>query len=225
MPTILEQDDDPIVVDWEKLQYYKRKSVRVFMHATALTDYIRENKIPRGLRVQKPPGMFQDDENFKNRWAAILNQCSRDLMILIIEKSKEETANLKEEITKMQEEFKTTCTTEVYDKKIQELESSLREFTAKTKEIKLKKFQRDRKDYSQNRVYNWLFEKKKVSWADPIQAFSDQDTSDVDTSDGSGDEAGPSRGLRSRTLQQRTHYRDNTNNSFSRRGRRGKYKT
>lgn len=117
MPSIMEQDQEPITVDWDKLQYLKRKCVRVFLHTTALTDYIHESKIPRGLRIQKPPGMFQEDEEFKNKWAAILNQCSRDLMLLIIEKSKEQTATLKEEIDKLQEKFKTQCSSEQYEKK------------------------------------------------------------------------------------------------------------
>lgn len=78
---------------------------------------------------------------FKNKWAAILNQCSRDLMILIIERYKEEVTLLREEVDKMQESFKTQCSTEQFDMKIQELETNLKDFEARTKEIKIKKFQ------------------------------------------------------------------------------------
>lgn len=108
-------------------------------------------------------------------------------------------------------------------RKKNELETSLKEFEAKTRDIKIKKFQHDRKDYIQNRVYHWLYEKKKVTWAQPMQEFSHQDTSDPDTSDCSGDEAGPSRSLRTRTIQQRSN--STTNRGFFRRGHKDKRKT
>lgn len=60
-------------------------------------------------------------------------------MLLIIEKSKEEVILLREEIDKMEESSKTQCSTEQFDKKVQELETNLTEFEMKTKEIKIKK--------------------------------------------------------------------------------------
>lgn len=75
------------------------------------------------------------------------------------------------------------------EKKIKEVEASLKEFETRTNETKIKKFQRDRKDYVQGWVYNWLYEKKKVTCAGPV--------------DLSGDEGGSSRNLRDKMFQQR----------------------
>lgn len=109
-----------INVDWDYLTYLKKKQIKMFLHATALVDYIREEKIPRGLRIQKAPGLFQDDNLFKRRWAVILNQCSWDLMLLIIEKSKVE--KIKCEVITIQESFKTQMSEPNWDRKLADLE-------------------------------------------------------------------------------------------------------
>lgn len=212
MPSIHENSEEgDESMDWDHLIYLKKKQVKMFLHATALTDYIREEKIPRGLRIQKAPGLFQDDDTFKSRWVAILNQCSRDLMLLIIEKKKEEVNIIKQEVSNLQEGFKAQLTEPIYDKKIMELEKLVKDFELKTKEIKIKKLKRDRKDYNQGKVYLWLCEKKRVTWAHPIENQSDLETSEVDSSDFSGDEGTSSHNLRVRTIQQRKE-RDNKKN-------------
>lgn len=78
---------------------------------------MRTAKIPRGLRIQNPPGIFQEDDEFKVKWALILNQCSRDLTLLIIDQCKQEVTKLKEDILKIQSAFQTQCSQEIYDKK------------------------------------------------------------------------------------------------------------
>lgn len=224
MPSIHDDSENENTdIDWDYLIYLKKKQTKMFLHATALTDYVREEKIPRGLRIQKAPGLFQDDDLFKSRWAAVLNQCSRDLMLLIIDRTKEEVEKIKKETTTLQENFKTQVTDNIFNKKLEELEKSVKEFELKTKEIKVKKFRRDRKDYAQGRVHLWLHEKKRVSWAKPLERYSDLETSEVDSSDLSRDEGPSNRSLRHKTLQQR---RDRGEESFFQRGRRrGRNKT
>lgn len=84
-------------------------------------------------------------------------------MLLLIERLREEVVHLKEEIEKLQNAFRPQCSTEIFDKKIQEMEQGLKEFEGKKKiqEIKVQKFQRDRKNYSQEKVYPWMPENKK----------------------------------------------------------------
>lgn len=109
-------------------------------------------------------------------------------------------------------------------KKIQELESGLKEFERKPKEIKIKKFQRDNKDYSQGKVYIWMHEKKKVTWASLIEKYSDQESSDFDSSDLSGDEGPSTLNLRSRILQIRGDKGTSGRISFQARGHKGHQK-
>lgn len=92
---------------------------------------------------------------------------------------------------------------------MKELEENLKEFEHKTREIKVKKLQRNRKDYIQGRVYVWMYDtQKKVTWANPLEEYSEQETSVFDSSESSGDE-GPSRKiLHTRMLQQRSERED-----------------
>lgn len=145
-------------------------------------------------------------------------------MLLIIDKTKEEVEKIKLEVTNIQESLKPQMTETILDQKMTELEKIVKDFESKTKEIKIKKFRRDRKDYSQGRVYLWLYEKKRVSWAQPLENHSDLETSDVDSSDFSGDEGPSSRILHDRTVEQR---RDRGNNKkfFQRGCKRGRNKT
>lgn len=66
--------------------------------------------------------------------------------------------------------------------------------------------------------------KKRVTWAQPIEKYSDQETSDVDSSELSGDEGPSTLNLRSRTLQNqqeqgRAHY-----TFFQAKGKKGRQK-
>lgn len=76
------------------------------------------------------------------------------------------------------------------------------------KEVKIKKFQPDRKYYLQGRVYSWMYEKKKVTWANSVEQHLDLETSVPDSSDLSGDEGPSSRNLRQRTIQEQRDRED-----------------
>lgn len=72
-----------------------------------LSNYWREKIMSRRLRIRKFPSFRADDSEFKDKWEAILNKCSLDLMLLLIEEAKKqkshtqnEMANLKEVISK-----------------------------------------------------------------------------------------------------------------------------
>lgn len=51
MPSIHDENDvEDVTRYWDYLTFIKKKQVKMFLHATALTDYIREEKIPRRKR-------------------------------------------------------------------------------------------------------------------------------------------------------------------------------
>ena len=80
------------------------------MHGSTLSEYWRNENIPRGWLIQKAPiigkldELDESDENFIKRWGEILNKCSLDLMLLIIKQVSNEAHELKTEI-QAQEEF------------------------------------------------------------------------------------------------------------------------
>lgn len=127
------------------------------LHASTLTQYCEDSHIPRGLRIQKGPSLFEEREEFRNKWIAILNKCSFDLILLIIEESLKDTEKLTQDIELLEDKLKKSSREmESFNKKMEELRNKISSFESKTKETKIKKLQRDGRDYLQNQVYKWL---------------------------------------------------------------------
>lgn len=155
---------------------------------TTLSDYWREKMIPRGLRIKKFPSFGAEDSEFKEKWEAILNKFSLDLMLLLIQEAKKqktlnEIANLKEEIST---NFKNQQIS--FEK---ELEVDLEKLQRELKQEKLRKFNRDLSDYKDNKVYWW---KQKRSFKTQLQRrrtvsfqlpSSDEDHSEIEESSSS----------------------------------------
>lgn len=120
---------------------------------------------------------------------------------------------------------KSTSEIDAFDKKLNDLKSKVNSFEAKIKETKIKKLQRDGKDYLQNQVYKWLERprtintfRKKVTWVDNRSDL--ESTSTEDSASSSADECSsynfrPSRGICRGFEQQNT----NSNFGGKRRGR------
>ena len=138
-----------------KLQYLHKKEVRASLHGSTLAQYLRSKRIPRGLRVIKEPTIGRESGEFMEKWHAILNKCSFDLMLLIIQHVDCELVKIREELTEIETEMK--------DKLV---ETQLKEITAKCTELKdtyekqiietkMYKFRRDTLDYKHDRVFDW----------------------------------------------------------------------
>ncbi len=68
----------------QRLLPLQQKAVQMELYAQTLSEYYRNCRIPRGLRIQKEPSIGRDDSEFCKKWCKILNHCSMNLMILII---------------------------------------------------------------------------------------------------------------------------------------------
>lgn len=110
------------------------------MHGSTLSEYWRNKKIPRGLRIQKAPAIGKHDENFVKRWGEILNKCSLDLMLLIINQVSTEASTVKAEIEKKKVDLR-----EKFGANFASIESSIKttvhQYKDKLLNIKLKKIQ------------------------------------------------------------------------------------
>ncbi|OCT74686.1 hypothetical protein XELAEV_18033673mg [Xenopus laevis] len=73
------------VTEFKELEKVKRKCVAFEVHQQTLVEYIKCNRIPRGLRSHLRPTMFARNESFCQKWETILNKCSLDLMVVIVE--------------------------------------------------------------------------------------------------------------------------------------------
>lgn len=145
-----------------RLERLYHKETRLVMHGSTLSEYWRNKKIPRGLRIQKAPTIGKSDENFTKKWGEILNKCSLDLMLLIIDQVSTEAKTVRTEIEKTERELR-----DKFGPTFGSIESSIKEtingYKEKLLNIKLKKYKRDTEDYQRNEVYHWETEKRTLS--------------------------------------------------------------
>lgn len=137
-----------------KLERLHLQEIRLRMHSATLSEYWRNKRIPRGLRVQKAPAIGESDDAFMERWESILNKCSLDLMLLTIEQGTTEAQQTKAEIETLENNMK-----QKFGPDFSTIEQTIKGSVAKYKEelqtMKLSKYKRDAEDYKRNEVYKW----------------------------------------------------------------------
>lgn len=155
-----DNENDPTSPDlndlYTQLKRLLEKEKKLDLHTITLSDYWRTQMIPRGLRIKKFPSFGQDNPDFKTKWEAILNKCSLDLILLLIEEAKKQKTELQNEIVTLRTKVDSMDTEE---EQILSLETKLKENIEKLasilKKSKLNKFKRDQTDYQEDKVYAW----------------------------------------------------------------------
>ncbi|CAH2222304.1 Hypothetical predicted protein [Pelobates cultripes] len=69
-----------------ELQKLKQKEIDLELHAIYLSDYYRMKKIPRGFGIKNIPTIGRNNPEVCRKWIGVLNKCSLDLMLVVIEK-------------------------------------------------------------------------------------------------------------------------------------------
>lgn len=172
-------DTRKLYIDLQKLS---EKEVKLNLHIITLSDYWRQDMIPRGLRLNKFPSFGYDNVDFNDKWEAILNKCSLDLILLLIEEAKKQKSALQSQIEELKSELTQTESEEhrlPFEKKLKE---DLDKLSTKLKQGKLIKFKRDRNDYSKCAVYGWgkkgYLTKRRVSFNLPSTDDENYDEGD-----------------------------------------------
>lgn len=156
-PATNQQDAYPLSTEEMKmkLMHLKKKEIRMKLHGSTLSEYWRNKRIPQGLRIQKPPTIGKENEDFNKRWCEILNKCSMDLILLIIEEVSKQKKDIEKQIEnqeinmkeKLGENFTQICDT---------TKQTLKEFEEYLMTTKLRKYRRDAYDYEHGDVYKWM---------------------------------------------------------------------
>lgn len=180
--------------DWTTLSSLIKTQTRYTLHASSLNEYLKANMIPRGLRIQKGLAMFKDDEAFNAKWKAILNKCSVDLMLLIMEQSMARVSTNEVEINELKTKLENETDTDVFNNKFHKIKDEVDALEKNMREFKLQKFRRDARYYNNDNIYNFRSgprkKPKRVIWAD--NNFSDIDSAEGDDSTGTSADEGPS---------------------------------
>eukprot|EP00079_Xenopus_tropicalis_P037166 XP_017950937.1 PREDICTED: uncharacterized protein LOC108648043 [Xenopus tropicalis] len=137
-----------------KLEQLKRRNISWALHASALAEYVKAQRIPRGLRIMLQPALFKDDQEFVAKWRGILNRCSLDLITLTMQQLQLKSKDLKQQIYATEEEYKSISGTSTTNT-LPELEHRLEKLQQEILQLKLRKFKRDTHDYEKGEVYTW----------------------------------------------------------------------
>lgn len=166
-----------------KLTRLKMKETRLHLHGYTLSEYWRNKRIPQGLRIQKAPTIGRESKDFVKKWCEILNKCSMDLMLLIIE----ETTNQKEIILKDIKNHETVMQQKLGENFSQihdSIKQTLKNFEDGLMTTKIRKYKRDSTDYQLGKVYNFLGQ--NVTQQPSVSSLhSDTTTADSDLLSGS----------------------------------------
>lgn len=139
----------------QTLEVLRRKEVTMTLHASTLAEYVRSYKIPRGLRSPLTPNLLNTDEEFTRHWYGISNQYSRDLMLLTIKHLQIAINKTKEEIADAEHTLRQTCPADKLEHTLALIDENIEKLHSTILQVKMKKLERDNKDYETNQVYTW----------------------------------------------------------------------
>ncbi|XP_041437288.1 uncharacterized protein LOC121399782 [Xenopus laevis] len=145
-----------------KIETLAKKEISLSLHCSTLAEYAKVARIPRGLRCTLLPFFNKEDKQFMDKWYAILNRCSLDLMIHTIQGLQSNIKSTQQELVTATTELKSRITSENFNKFNIELQASLADFRADLVQKKLHKYRRDTLDYESDRVYTWAAERKRT---------------------------------------------------------------
>ena len=196
-----------------ELKKLTEKETKVDAHCIYLSDYWRKSMIPRGLRMDKFPSFESENPTFKTQWEAILNKCSLDLMLLLIQEGKTQKTSIQNEIQELKQKI-----AEKHDPTQTALEQKLRDDIDKLSQTlkleKLEKYRRDLEDYQGGIVYTWKKNRRRRTRSVTFDLQSSGDeaaTSDYnDSADFLGTRMEQARTDPARTDQTRTNKRGGT---------------
>ncbi|OCT91692.1 hypothetical protein XELAEV_18014752mg [Xenopus laevis] len=119
--------------------------------------------IPRGLRVQIFPTFEAPDTNFRDKWEAVLSDCSFKFMDLLIEEEEKKLTTINKQIEELHSKIEAVKNDESLIVKYDSIMKGMHKLETSLLETKKTKLARDVKDYSTNMVYRWSHIKANVN--------------------------------------------------------------
>ncbi|CAJ0940550.1 unnamed protein product [Ranitomeya imitator] len=137
-----------------------KRLVNLQLHMMTLGQYYKEGKIPRGLRSNIRPNLFQGNAVYCSRFVMISNKYAMDTILLNIDFLQVETKKLQSKIGEIECKIQALLTVEewnVFKDKVDKESVKLRN---DLEEIKRRKWNRDLEDYESGQIYTWQKEKQ-----------------------------------------------------------------
>lgn len=131
------------------------RRMRTWWNKATLENYLTKNLIPRGLRIQVFPSFPIEDQLFRTRWEEACGNCSKIMMELLIGLNKKELESMEKEIESIQNKLTDLLPQGNMDLYKKELDTQYSVWEKEIKEFKMKKFQRDLRDFQTKKIYKW----------------------------------------------------------------------
>lgn len=147
-------------IHFKKLQ---EREICFELHARTLSEYYKSSRIPQRLLIQKEPSIGRPDPEFCRHLCEILNHCSLDLKLLIIDHSSRELSAIKQATDDCKRDIEQTYNRKEVDRLQLKIKTKINNLQADLLKFKLGKCKRNTVDYKEQNVYTWLSEKPKHS--------------------------------------------------------------
>ncbi|CAJ0942237.1 unnamed protein product [Ranitomeya imitator] len=161
-----------------------RRKTALQLHYVTLAEYHKVQRIPRGLRVSLRPTLFSEKADFCEKFEAILNKCSMDLILLTVDYLHKEIPIIEKEIASIESQLRNTISQEEFNKIKTQIDKTMIEFQTQLQERKRLKFIRDSDDYQRGEVYRWTNKNSETTERRPYRRWNSSYSSGSE-SDGS----------------------------------------
>ncbi|CAJ0921621.1 unnamed protein product [Ranitomeya imitator] len=141
-----------------------KRMINLQLHMVTLGQYYKEGKIPRGLRSNIRPNLFQGNTIYCARFVMLSNKYAMDTILLNIEYLQEESKKLQQNTEGVEQKIKALITIEEWDIFKEKVEKESEKLRNELEEIKRKKWNRDLEDYEAGHIYPWQRESNKPMW-------------------------------------------------------------
>ncbi|CAJ0967837.1 unnamed protein product [Ranitomeya imitator] len=141
-----------------------KRLVNLQLHMMTLGQYYKEGKIPRGLRSNIRPNLFQGNAAYCSRFVMISNKYAMDTILLNIDFLQVEIKKLQSKIGEMECKIQTLLTVEEWNVFKDKVEKESVKLRNDLEEVKRRKWNRDLEDYESGQVYTWQKENSKPIW-------------------------------------------------------------
>ncbi|CAJ0961954.1 unnamed protein product [Ranitomeya imitator] len=141
-----------------------KRTINLELHMMTLGQYYKEGKIPRGLRSNIRPNLFQGNAAYCTGFVMISNKYAMDTILLNIDFLQTEIKKLQLNTGDLENKIRVLITVEewnVFKEKVDKEGTKLRN---DLEEIKRRKWNRDLEDYETGQIYAWQKENNIPAW-------------------------------------------------------------
>ncbi|XP_063786027.1 uncharacterized protein LOC134934533 [Pseudophryne corroboree] len=139
---------------FNKLEHLCMTETKQWWDQISKQKYLDDNLIPRGLRILKE-STFKADKDFTEEWNNILDNCSKNLIKVLIKYREQRVNELQLEIEKVHTLLKVYEKSEEYKARDLKVNKKLEEFEQSLITRKENKMERDVSDYQSGNIHNY----------------------------------------------------------------------